>query len=342
MTEPTEPRAVRGRRPYLTPAHRLLVSSCNLCMSSSVLAATTATATTHIAWTERTTDILSLGLLDSLNTMTGATRSSSSFNCITITLLLIPTTIIALYFYTAFPTSPESVVISPGLGSLLVQTRSEEEGGKVGERVREIYGEDFWERRVEGMGVRVEGGYVQLPLGRTRYWILGPRDAREQVCLPPPPLLRLLMRTLLQLVLIHGLSVPSIIWTDVAPALAQKGYRVLVYGMPLSSPPPPSPHLSTQQRTRSLQPRIHLSATHNPLHLPLHNPTRSPPPIPRSLLVFRFTQPGGYIHGRRDSCCVCCPVPASGEWACGVVGFCWCPRGTSSVHYNYNCIRDTD
>lgn len=33
-----------------------------------------------------------------------------------------------------------------------------------------------------------------------------------------------------QLVLIHGLSVPSMIWQDVAPELAAKGYRVLVYG----------------------------------------------------------------------------------------------------------------
>lgn len=30
--------------------------------------------------------------------------------------------------------------------------------------------------------------------------------------------------------LIHGLSVPSIIWQDVAPQLAAKGFRTLVYG----------------------------------------------------------------------------------------------------------------
>ena len=33
-----------------------------------------------------------------------------------------------------------------------------------------------------------------------------------------------------QVVLIHGLSIPSIIWRDVAPTLADLGYRVLVYG----------------------------------------------------------------------------------------------------------------
>ena len=35
-----------------------------------------------------------------------------------------------------------------------------------------------------------------------------------------------------QLVLIHGLSVPSMIWQDVAPELASKGFRILVYGTP--------------------------------------------------------------------------------------------------------------
>ena len=33
-----------------------------------------------------------------------------------------------------------------------------------------------------------------------------------------------------QVVLIHGLSIPSLIWKDVAPTLASRGYRVLLYG----------------------------------------------------------------------------------------------------------------
>ena len=127
------------------------------------------------------------------------THPSTSFNCITLTLLLIPTLILILYFFTSFPNTPESVVVTPGLGSLLVQPHSvgslgqSQEGGgggeegKVSERVREIYSEDFWERRVAEMGdvgVRVEGGYVQLPLGRTRYWVInGSGEARAQVCL---------------------------------------------------------------------------------------------------------------------------------------------------------------
>ena len=33
-----------------------------------------------------------------------------------------------------------------------------------------------------------------------------------------------------QVILIHGLSIPAIIWRDVAPTLAANGYRVLLYG----------------------------------------------------------------------------------------------------------------
>jgi pimeloyl-ACP methyl ester carboxylesterase len=37
-----------------------------------------------------------------------------------------------------------------------------------------------------------------------------------------------------QVVLIHGLSIPAMIWKNVAPQLASRGFRVLVYGMFLS------------------------------------------------------------------------------------------------------------
>ena len=33
-----------------------------------------------------------------------------------------------------------------------------------------------------------------------------------------------------QIVLIHGLSVPAIVWKDIAPALVSQGHRVLLYG----------------------------------------------------------------------------------------------------------------
>lgn len=35
--------------------------------------------------------------------------------------------------------------------------------------------------------------------------------------------------------LIHGLSVPAIIWKDIAPELAARGFRVLLYGQLLFS-----------------------------------------------------------------------------------------------------------
>ncbi|KAK0443949.1 Alpha/Beta hydrolase protein [Desarmillaria tabescens] len=65
----------------------------------------------------------------------------------------------------------------------------------------EVYPEDFYPG----------GSYAELPFGRTRYWLLGPEMGRK-------------------LVLIHGLSIPSIVWKDIAPQLAERGYRVLMYG----------------------------------------------------------------------------------------------------------------
>jgi len=47
---------------------------------------------------------------------------------------------------------------------------------------------------------------------QVRYWLLGP-EAGEKI------------------ILIHGLSIPSLIWKDVAPTLASRGYRVLLYDL---------------------------------------------------------------------------------------------------------------
>ncbi|KAK0491615.1 Alpha/Beta hydrolase protein [Armillaria novae-zelandiae] len=65
-----------------------------------------------------------------------------------------------------------------------------------------VYPEDFY----------TGGSYVELPYGRTRYWLLGPETGRK-------------------VVLIHGLSIPSIVWKDMAPQLAERGYRVLLYDL---------------------------------------------------------------------------------------------------------------
>ncbi|KAI0732346.1 alpha/beta-hydrolase [Fomitopsis betulina] len=67
-------------------------------------------------------------------------------------------------------------------------------------RIRQIYPEGFFPN----------GGYLQLPYGRTRYWLLGPEDG---------------------VVLIHGLSTPSVTWSHFGPYLGERGFRVLVYDL---------------------------------------------------------------------------------------------------------------
>jgi len=73
-------------------------------------------------------------------------------------------------------------------------------------KVRELYPDDFYPG----------GAYVNLPMGRTRYWLFGPEDG-------------------IKIVLIHGLTIPAITWKDVAPTLSKK-FRVLAYGLLLPSP----------------------------------------------------------------------------------------------------------
>ncbi|THG92954.1 hypothetical protein EW026_g8136 [Hermanssonia centrifuga] len=110
--------------------------------------------------------------------------SSAALQCL---VLVLPAVVIVLYVLTAFPHTPESLVLHPSLSSLPHDCRS-----------WQIYPDDFFDG----------GAYASFPLGRVRYWLLGPQDGSR-------------------VVLIHGLSVPSIIWQDVAPQLALKGFRVL-------------------------------------------------------------------------------------------------------------------
>ncbi|KAF8998866.1 Alpha/Beta hydrolase protein [Cyathus striatus] len=103
-------------------------------------------------------------------------------------LLLLP----PLYFLSAFPTAPPTMLLlHPSLASLPSTAKT-----------WEIYPEDFYDG----------GGYVTFPWGRVRYWVMGPESGEK-------------------IVLIHGLSIPAIIWKYVAPSLAKKGYRVLVYDL---------------------------------------------------------------------------------------------------------------
>lgn len=66
--------------------------------------------------------------------------------------------------------------------------------------IRQLYPEDLYPN----------GDYWSSPFGRVRYWIVGPEDGKK-------------------VVLIHGLSAPSIIWKDVQAELVENGYRVLMY-----------------------------------------------------------------------------------------------------------------
>ncbi|KAK7696088.1 hypothetical protein QCA50_000731 [Cerrena zonata] len=83
------------------------------------------------------------------------------------------------------------MVIHPSLSTLSKDSRS-----------WQIYPEDFFQG----------GAYTTLPYGRVRYWLLGPEDGKR-------------------IVLIHGLSVPAIIWKEIAPELAARGFRVLLYDL---------------------------------------------------------------------------------------------------------------
>ena len=66
---------------------------------------------------------------------------------------------------------------------------------------------------------------------QVRYWLLGPEKGQKVRLhyVPVTALPRDLTRRT-QVILIHGLSIPAIIWRDVAPTLAANGHRVLLYG----------------------------------------------------------------------------------------------------------------
>ncbi|KAI0321963.1 alpha/beta-hydrolase [Amylostereum chailletii] len=116
---------------------------------------------------------------------------TNPFQCLTLSLLVLPPLLLTMYFFSQFPYAPELAVIHSGLSSLPPDNMA-----------WTIYPEDFFPG----------GAYVTLPYGTVRYWLLGPERGKK-------------------IVLIHGLSIPAMIWKDVAPALAARGYRVLVYDL---------------------------------------------------------------------------------------------------------------
>ncbi|KAI0758088.1 alpha/beta-hydrolase [Fomes fomentarius] len=106
-------------------------------------------------------------------------------------LLVCPAIVVLSYFFTVFPHTPDSLYIHPSLATLPKTTPS-----------WSIYPDDFYDG----------GAYAKFPHGTVRYWLTGPENGKR-------------------VVLIHGLSVPSIIWKDITPKLVAKGYRVLLYDL---------------------------------------------------------------------------------------------------------------
>ncbi|KAJ7701728.1 Alpha/Beta hydrolase protein [Mycena metata] len=119
--------------------------------------------------------------------------SPSASRCLAYLLLIVPPLVISFYFLATFPTAPSPLPVPayPGLASLPPESRA-----------REIYPEDWLE----------EGGYVDLPMGRTRYWLRGPKSGKK-------------------IVLIHGLSIPALVWAPLVPQLVDAGHRVLLYDL---------------------------------------------------------------------------------------------------------------
>ncbi|KAJ7059762.1 Alpha/Beta hydrolase protein [Mycena amicta] len=69
-------------------------------------------------------------------------------------------------------------------------------------RVRTLYPEDW----------ATGGAYVTLPMGRVRYWLVGPETGKK-------------------VVLIHGLTTPALVFSRIVPTLVAAGFLVLIYDL---------------------------------------------------------------------------------------------------------------
>ena len=161
-----------------------------------------------------------------LSTLLPAMPPSSAFQWF---LLVCPAVVVFAYFVTIFPHTPNALYVHPSLATLDKSAPS-----------WSIYPDDYYEG----------GAYVKLPQGSVRPIFAAPSrvhfhqhrhssnvsilahrpGGRPAGTLFPRSLRGRVPDLLPQVVLIHGLSVPSIIWKDVAPNLAKNGYRVLLYG----------------------------------------------------------------------------------------------------------------
>ncbi|TDL28487.1 alpha/beta-hydrolase [Rickenella mellea] len=94
------------------------------------------------------------------------------------------------------------ILILPTLYMFPIPVHHSLESVPVAAKVRQIYPDDIYPG----------GAYVVLPHGKVRFWLFGPESGTK-------------------VVLIHGISTPSVAWKDVAPVLASKGFRVLTYDL---------------------------------------------------------------------------------------------------------------
>ncbi|KAF7351665.1 Alpha beta hydrolase [Mycena sanguinolenta] len=130
---------------------------------------------------------------NALTTPTMSPPSASRY--LTYLLLLVPPLVVTFYLLVSFPPPPGPLPVPSYQGLASLPTDS---------RAREVYSENW----VDGG----EGAYVDLPMGRTRYWLVGPEKGKK-------------------IVLIHGLSVPALIWGPLVPPLVAAGHRVLLYDL---------------------------------------------------------------------------------------------------------------
>ncbi|KAJ7439773.1 Alpha/Beta hydrolase protein [Mycena latifolia] len=107
--------------------------------------------------------------------------------------LLVPPLLVASYVLASLPLVSNHLPSSadPGLASLPLNSRA-----------REVYSEDW----------TPGGEYAQLPMGRVRYWLVGPDSGKK-------------------ITLIHGLTIPSLAYAALVPILVSAGYRVLLYDL---------------------------------------------------------------------------------------------------------------
>ena len=149
----------------------------------------------------------------------------TSMRQLVLSLLALSPLLLALYILAGFPHPPNPPVVHPSLASLPPSCPS-----------WSVYPEDYYHG----------GSYVMFPHGRVRSdhhypWKVADTPHRRDTGSldqrmargfehPPSRYSHSSHSRILQVVLIHGLSIPAIVWKDVAPVLASRGYRVLLYG----------------------------------------------------------------------------------------------------------------